>query len=379
MNGLMIAFAFVLPYHVLRTATAAGVKVHVLGNGASRGLRASRHCASYRELGCAGVPENAEAILDEIQDIVRRRRIDVIFPSDDVSTRLLAGMRDRLPVRASPMPDLATFDLLNDKGNFTRFCLDNGVRVPRGWLYDDTASLRAALASGDLDFPITAKPTNRSGGIGVLHIRDRSELGLIDLIDYRPILIQRHIVGETVGISVVCRDGNILAHAAQRRDDDRFHLFAHPDLLANTRKLVAATRLNGPANFDAILEEGTGDSYIVECNPRFWYTIFMSMIVGLNFMGFAVADGRPEAPGAATRVSDDLHLSLGRAVKRPWAASRLDWGLLRYHLGDPIVYLLYRAKMIDDSDVAVEVAQMSAYDWRGSTALVAPPRPAAAS
>jgi hypothetical protein len=47
-NGLMIAFAFTLPYHVMRSAAAAGVRVHVLGNGASRGLRLSRYCRSYR-------------------------------------------------------------------------------------------------------------------------------------------------------------------------------------------------------------------------------------------------------------------------------------------------------------------------------------------
>ena len=105
MNGLMIAFAFSLPYNTLRTASAAGIRVHVLGSGPSRGLRTSRHCASYTASRVDGMGgQDHEDLLGEIVEIVRRRRIDVIFPSDDVSTRLLAAIRDRLPVRSSPIP-----------------------------------------------------------------------------------------------------------------------------------------------------------------------------------------------------------------------------------------------------------------------------------
>lgn len=372
-NGLMLAFAFVLPYHVLRTASEAGVRVHVLGNGASRNLWVSRYCASYRELPCPGEPEHAEPILAEIRRVVERHGIDVIFPSDDVSTRLLAGLRDRLPVRCSPLPDLAGFDRLNDKGNFTRFCLENGVRVPQGWVFDSAAGLCGALERGEVRLPLTVKPTNRSGGVGVLHIRSKAELSLLDRIDYQPVLAQRHIVGETVGISVVCRDGQVLAHAAQRRDERRFQLFAHADLLANTERLIVATRLNGPANFDAVIEDCSGDSYIVECNPRFWYTIFMSMVCGLNFMAPALAEPGTGMGVPATRANVDIQLQLGRTLRHPWQASRTDWRLLRYHLADPIPYLLNRGRWIDDSAVAVRPEQMDAYDWRREAA---PPTPA---
>src|SRR5436190_17142382 len=104
MNGLMVAFAFGLPYHVLRTAAAAGMRVHVLGSGPSRGLRASRFCASYRKSAASGNGErDHEVVLGEIEELVRRGDIDIVFPSDDVSTRLLAAVRDRLPVRSSPL------------------------------------------------------------------------------------------------------------------------------------------------------------------------------------------------------------------------------------------------------------------------------------
>jgi glutathione synthase/RimK-type ligase-like ATP-grasp enzyme len=363
MNGLMVAFAFGLPYHVLRTATAAGTRVHVLGSGPSRGLRASRFCASYRNSAASGNGEqDHEVVLGEIEEIVRQNGIDIVFPSDDVSTRLLASVGDRLPVRSTPLPDLATFDLLNDKWNFTRFALAHGVRVPQGWSYDRREQLRRDLLSGALELPVTVKPTNQSGSRGVMHIRHRGEICQIDEIDYHPILVHRHIIGETIGISAICRDGKILAHATQRRDDRRFQLFANPDLVDNVARLAAATRLNGPANFDAVLEDKSGLAYIVECNPRFWFTIYMSMIVGLNFFDCALRD-EALSPGAPVSLDDgEIRLSAKRLITAPWQASPQDWRHAAYTLGDPLVYFLQRRKFFDDRDIAVQAAKMQPYE-----------------
>jgi biotin carboxylase len=365
MIGLMLAFAFTLPYHVMRTAAAAGMRVHVLGTGASRGLRMSRYCQAYHETHFAG---DADALLREIEELVRRHAIEIVLPSDDVSTRLLAALGDRLPVRSTPLPDLATFDLLNDKWNFTRFCMQNGVRVPHGWLFDSGESVRRALDDGEITLPITVKPTNRSGGFGVIHLRNSGDLGLIDDLDYRPVLAQRHISGETVGVSLLCERGRVVAHATQRRDAARFQLFADADLLTNVTRLAALIGYHGPANFDAILSDEDGLSYIVECNPRFWYTIYLSMIAGLNFVGLAVA-GAPAT--AATRASREIRLSLSGTLATPWRASRLDWAFLAYNLSDPIIYLLQRAKSYDDSEVAVPVAEMTACE-RVGRAVAAP-------
>ena len=354
-NGLMIAFAFTLPYHVMRTAAAAGLRVHVLGDGASRGLRRSRYCRSYRETQFAG---DADALLAEIGELARLHAIDVVFPSDDVSTRLLAGLGDRLPVPSIPLPDLATFDLLNDKWNFTRFCLQNGVRAPEAQLFGGGAELRQALDRGEVALPITVKPTNRSGGFGVRHILVPNDLPQLDVIDYRPILAQRHITGESVSVTMLCDRGRVTAHVAQQRDAARFRVFVNADLLANVSRLAALTRYSGLANFDAVVSDDDGLSYLVECNPRFWYSIYLVMIAGLNFVDLALT---PPASFAEPAMLDagDIRLSLRKTMTRPWRARRLDWRFLAYCLGDPVAFALQRAKSYDDSEVAVPAGQMA--------------------
>ncbi|MGE5271160.1 MAG: ATP-grasp domain-containing protein [Thiohalocapsa sp.] len=364
LRGLMVAFGFTLPYHVLRTATAAGVRVEVLGSGASRGLRVSRFCAAYHKSQAHGNGEqDHEVILAEIGEIVGRGGIDIVFPSDDVSTRLLAAIRDRLPVRSSPLPDLATFDLLNDKGNFTRYALDHGVRVPECWLYQHRDEVERALRAGELSLPITVKPTNQSASRGVIHIREPHEMAQLQEVDYHPVLVQRHIVGETIGISVMCRDGKVLAHATQRRTERRFELFADPDLVRNVERLAAAAKLNGPANFDAVVEEKSGLAYIVECNPRFWYTIYLPMLLGLNFFDVAIREPRGTTePATLARAEADLRMRA--TLAQLWKARREDRAVAAYHLGDPLVFLLgrvARGKLFDDSGVAVQATRMQAY------------------
>jgi hypothetical protein len=353
MNGLMVAFAFTLPYHVMRVAHAAGIRVHVLGGGASRGLKMSRCCRAYHEMPFAGEPE---ALLAEIGALVRAHAIDIIFPSDDVSTRLLAALAGRLPAPCVPLPDLATFDLLNDKGNFTQFCEQNGIRAPRGRLFDNLLGLRRALDRGEIALPLTIKPTNRSGGIGVLHLREPADLALLDTVDYRPILVQRHISGTSVSITMLCDHGKILAHVAQERDAARFRVFANTDLLDNVTWLARLTGYHGIANFDAVLSDEDGRAYLVECNPRFWYSVYLVAIAGLNFLDLALAPPRE----AATLDAGAFRLSLHNILNRPWRASRLEWQYLFYCLSDPLTFALQRAKSYDDSEVAVPAAQMIA-------------------
>ncbi|MBV9827090.1 MAG: hypothetical protein JO001_15710 [Alphaproteobacteria bacterium] len=355
-NGLMLAFAFSLPYHVLRTATAAGVTVHVLGSGPSKGLRASRYCASYRNSGVDGNgPQDAERVLADISALVRRHRIELIFPSDDVSTRLLAAIRSRLPVRTTLLPDVATFDLLNNKDSFCRFARDQGARVPETRLYATLSDLKRDLRSGALSLPLTVKPTNRSGGVGVMHIRDRDELAQLESVFYAPVLAQRFIAGKTIGLSVMCRDGRILMHAAQWYDHRRFTLFDSPDLLANAERVVSAARLDGPAHFDAILEDATGLAHLVECNPRFWFSMYMPGFVGLNFFAAACDQEAQESLPPITLTSADINRNARVLLARPWRGKAPDWRYLAYQHSDPAAFLLQRAKAFDDRDVAVEL------------------------
>ena len=142
-------------------------------------------------------------------------------------------------------------------------------------------------------------------------------------------------------ITALCDRGRVVAHVAQQRDPLRFRVFANADLLDNVTRLVARAGYDGVANFDAVLSSEDGLGYLVECNPRFWYSIYLVMIAGLNFIDLALAPPRPAAE-TATLGGGEFRLSL------------------RNCLSDPIAFALQRARSYDDSAVAVPVALMAA-------------------
>lgn len=356
-KGLIIGFSFLLPYHVMRCAAAAGISVHVLGNGSSAGLTRSRYCKGYHRSNFSYDTPDYEHAAEEIRQLVKRERFDVVLPSDDVSTRLLAAVKYDIGVRTSAVPSLACFDALNDKWNFTRLCAARQIRVPASTLYDNVDELRSDIYAGRLALPVTVKPTNRSGAIGVHHILGDQDVKVLEQIDYSPILAQRFIKGRDVGINVICDRGEVVFCAMQERMTGSFRLFHDDDLLENVRNMVDLAGLHGPANIDAILEEDSGLGYILECNPRFWYTIYMSMVLGLNFVQMslaldAVVRGQiPLATGQHVR----LNKALFRGALKPWSQSPADWRMLRYHLSDPVPYFCEKKGVYQWEDRPVSV------------------------
>ncbi|HEV8014087.1 MAG TPA: ATP-grasp domain-containing protein [Stellaceae bacterium] len=355
MNLLLLGFAFVLPYHVMRCAAAAGHRVVVLGNGPALDLVGSRYCDGFVESAFDYRSQDYEILAEEITGLAISHDFDLVIPSDDVSTRALAAIKDQLPIRTTPLPDVATFDTLNDKWNFARCCEDHGVRVPATRRYENAAALRRDLTAGAIALPLTVKPTNWSGGVGVMHIRTAHELALLDAVDYRPVLAQQHIRGETVGVSVLCTGGKLTAHIVQQRTSRYFRVLDNPDLVANVARLMAALGFDGVANFDAVVDRESGLGYLVECNPRLWYSVFPTMIAGLNFVAAAIdsAAGAPIARRTLPPIEIKLYTAGFRSLATPWRLSRTDWRMLCYHLRDPAPFLHEHFQRFDDSDVAV--------------------------
>ncbi len=363
MRALLIGFTFILPYHVMRTATLAGHRVHTLGAGYSRGVRLSRYSASFRLLDFDFHSGDYARALDQIEAECRRVDAEIILPSDDVSTRLLIALRDRLPLPTSALPPLAGFDALNNKWNFARLALANGVRVPNTALFKSTAEIKAAVDEGRLSLPLTMKPVNLSGTAGVRHLHTPSDVMTLGTIDYQPILVQSFVRGREINVNVLCRNGEIVAHVVQHRGARSFAFLENDDLLANAARAVRAANFHGPANFDTIVSDADGLGYLLECNPRFFYSIYLSAVLGLNFVDGAMRLDRE--PGLSLPARTDGTIRLNRELflspLKPWRISHDEWRLLGYHAADPVPMLCDRFNLLLGGQVAVPREVMADY------------------
>jgi hypothetical protein len=101
-------------------------------------------------------------------------------------------------------------------------------------------------------------------------------------------------------------------------------------------RIAAHVGAEGVYNFDMIAADD-GKLYYLECNPRFFYKINLSMLAGINFVALGLENDAGSVP---------LRLPDGTSVRRPEAVltsprcrsrlTRRDWAAACYSCSDPI-------------------------------------------
>jgi ATP-grasp in the biosynthetic pathway with Ter operon len=335
---LMVATLFNLPYRVMRCAQASPAEVFVLGNPGARGLRFSRYCRRFFLSDRVIHGGRDEALALEINCLVRELGITMVIPGDAPSTRAIIACRDLIDAPCFPLPSLDHFDALNDKWVFSQLCRDLGVLHPMTHLLPDVGTLAQRLATGHLQQPLIAKPLSRSGSGGLV-ILDGIELeSRLRTINYQPIVVQELIEGPDIGASVYAEAGKIKAFVAHRLRRCVYSTFWHDNIYSDIAKIMAHFQLDGVYNFDMIAARD-GSIYYLECNPRFFFKISLSMIAGINFVGFGFPGDKSKSQGS---IIDGLKVRLPLAVlAAPWGGiTKNDWAMATYLYSDPLPYLM---------------------------------------
>lgn len=342
-RGLMVCALFGLAYRALRCFAAAGVTVHVLGNHKSRGMLYTRHCASFTETERAFDGTCDDAMIALVNAHVVSLGIDFVFAGDQPATRSLAAMRDRLCVPCYPMPDLVTFDLLNDKAQFTELCRTLDILCPPTWVLQDRRDMLASLAEGSIKLPIVVKPLSLDGNRGVSVLNSPADVHAAE-IAYEPVLIQQFIPGVDIGASVYAEQGRIKAYICHWLRRATYLVLDEPIVLTALTRIVEATGANGILNFDMRLAPD-GKIFFLECNPRVFYKMNLSMLAGINFPAHGLQaimgdETGPTAPvSAMPTTAVRTPKALLAALATPWRITRRDLAMLGYVLSDPLPYV----------------------------------------
>jgi biotin carboxylase len=345
---LVVCLGFgTLQFRVLRCAADAADEVHVLGTASSRRITSSRCLTGFHPAAHLDDPVDLAEAADEIDRVAAQLDAALVIPGDGRATRLFARLRGRLRAACFPVPTAPVFDLLNDKWRFGQLCGELGVPYPAARLFVDWAELRAAAGRGELPFPIIVKPIDQAGGRGVVVFRSLEELlargGRAGLraraIDYAPVLAQRFVEGDDICLSAFCRHGEVLADVVYRKRGGDCLFTENPELVELAGRVLGHVAYDGVSNFDARVDRA-GRVHLVECNPRFWYTMDMTLLAGVNFVALGLQEAVARDVGARTVGAVLLsNASLLRALGAPWTMTSLDLTVLRYRLRDPVPVL----------------------------------------
>jgi len=332
---LLICGLFGLPYRAMRCAQAAGARVHVLGNHGARGFKYSRYCESFSRLDRPLDGTFDADLADRINACTDRLGIDIVMAGDQPSARSLAGLKPLLRASCFPMPDLAIFDLLNNKFEFYKLCCRLGIPTPPTTLLDNTDAVAQAIGANHLSLPLIAKPLSLDAARGVVRLDRASWRPTLATVRYAPVLVQSFIEGADIGASAFCDRGNIRAFILHRLADATYTSFTDQCVFDSIQKIVADTCYSGVCNFDMRLAPD-GKIYFLECNPRFFYKMDMSLIAGVNFVAHGLYSDMEMnfVSGPAVR----LHKAMLTQLATPWRLTRRDFAMLAYRHLDPLSY-----------------------------------------
>jgi carbamoyl-phosphate synthase large subunit len=275
---------------------------------------------------------------DRLLDICQQNQIGLLISLNDLELPLLALHRDRfLAIGTIPMiSDPETIDICFDKWKTYQFLLQNNIPTPK--TYRSLADARAAIASGELAFPLVLKPRWGTGSIGIEFPQDDEELELAyRLVKMRLartilaaasavdpdhcILIQEQIIGQEYGVGVINNlEGEYITTFVKRKlsmrggETDRATTVRDPQIVKIAKKISQTLKHRG--NLDCDVFSGTQGYCVLELNPRFGGGYPFSHVAGANIPAalIAWASGKPTDPDWFTVEPDVTSSKCARLV-----------------------------------------------------------------
>jgi predicted ATP-grasp superfamily ATP-dependent carboligase len=304
-------------------ARSPNVKLHLLSGKRWNQCRFSRHRSSYEFR--SPTTDDGERFKVTV-DLVKRHDIDVILPVSIGATKFVATKEQALSelVALPSVPNLQAMEIARNKWLMTELARKYDVPVPQSVLVTLDAAFYQQLSH--LEYPVLLKPAIAQGGRGIRRFEDSSSLKKFlkeqDKEQFESkYLVQNYIPGSTLGLNVLCREGEILAYTIQKyvifkgfEPPTAIQFIEQDDVLEHGRKLVSALGWSGFANIDMRHDSRNGQVKLLEVNPRCWATLLGSLVVGVNFPYLACLEAL-DIPFPVPQYQLGKYVRLGTSVK----------------------------------------------------------------
>lgn len=296
--------------------------------------------------------------VEQLSRFIRERGHDMLIPTDDQTLTAMTehydDFKDMLHVACPPPPITR---LVLNKVSTLEIAQKCGVRVPKTVVVSNSAQLSDLARS--FPFPWVLKPADKETRIEetksfTLATADEIALKFPTAREFTPpMLLQEYCVGAGVGVEMLMHEGNCLAVFQHRRLKELPYtggvsvtaVAEHPDpaLVESSLALLRALQWEGVAMVEFKVNPNDGGAVLMEVNGRYWGTISLPILAGIDFPLYhwqVVHGERPEIPrtyAAGTKwrwtvgYLDRIYCLMSAARGSAAARKELSYSLLHLH------------------------------------------------
>lgn len=251
---------------------------------------------SSRNLVCPSPVKKPEEFFHWLCEAIRQNQVDLLFPMDDDTMEIVMKYRPVLEKLVElPLPSVESYHTAADKGLSVKLAQKAGVPCP-STLFPASLESLENLVSG-LQYPIVIKPRKSAGSRGIRVVRNREEL----LRQYAAVhkeypfpIVQEYIEqGDRYDVCLLFNKSRQLRASFVQKELRHFPIpmgpstvqesVDRPDLIEMSVALIEQLDWYGIVELEYMIDVRDGKPKFMEINPRFWNSLYMAMIAGVDF------------------------------------------------------------------------------------------------
>jgi predicted ATP-grasp superfamily ATP-dependent carboligase len=228
---------------------------------------------------------------------IKENHYECLYPMEEETLLLLARHRSEIAKYTSLLiPDSKEIEFVRDKGNLLRFAEAHGIPTPKTFYGPPTPTL-PPWGGGESEGYVI-KPRISSGSFGIAYVKKREDL--IPLYQkvhaqYPFPLVQEWIPdgGGTFGFSALFDDGSHVKAAFIHKKLRMYPIqggpstlregVQHSQIMELGLSLLKSLNWTGVAMAEFKVDPRDGIPKLMEVNPRFWGSLHLAIISGVDF------------------------------------------------------------------------------------------------
>lgn len=234
--------------------------------------------------------ENPKEFYIWLLSTIKKYKITVLFPmDDDVMDVVIQNYNELKALCKVLLPPKESYDIARDKGKTSAYAKLNNIDVPKSYNYNENE----ALESQNFELPIILKPPCGSGSRGFCVVNSYDEFKKI-YKSYESPVIQEYLgQGERVDVCLLFDCNSNIKASFVQKEIRHFPIPYGPstvqqsiflnELVENSIGLMESLNWVGIAELEYILDEKENKYKLLEINPRFWNSLYLSIASGVDF------------------------------------------------------------------------------------------------